>query len=105
MTQNSRGTGSSQPKMTHNGTCSPHSLCVMISKMSRVALDDIIAAFSIRPSEGVCIVGIDGPSGSGKSTLTRRLMDRTGATLVEIDDFVSWTDFAGWWPRCDVQVQ
>lgn len=65
---------------------------------------DTITAFSIRPSEGLRIVGIDGPSGSGKSTLTRRLMDRTTATLVEIDDFVSWTDFAGWWPRFDVQV-
>jgi uridine kinase len=76
----------------------------MIPYMGRVALADIITAFSMRPSEGVRIVGIDGPSGSGKSTLTRRLMDRTNATLVEIDDFVSWTDFAGWWPRFDVQV-
>jgi uridine kinase len=76
----------------------------MISYMSRVALVDIIAAFSIRRCEGVRIVGIDGPSGSGKSTLTRRIMDRTSATLVEIDDFVSWTDFAGWWPRFDIQV-
>jgi uridine kinase len=49
-------------------------------------------------------VGIDGPSGSGKSSLARRLMDRTAATLVEIDDFVSWTDFSGWWPRFEDQV-
>ena len=69
------------------------------SLMGQVALADIITGFSGRPSEGARIVGIDGPSGSGKSTLTRRIMDRTSATLVEIDDFVSWTDFAGWWPR------
>jgi uridine kinase len=76
----------------------------MIPSMSRVALADIITAFSTRPSKGVRIVGIDGPSGSGKSTLTRRLVDRTPATLVEIDDFVSWTDFSGWWLRFDNQV-
>jgi uridine kinase len=76
----------------------------MMSSMSRVALADIIAAFSARPVEGVRIVGIDGPSGSGKSSFTRRLIDRTAAPLVEIDDFVSWTDFADWWPRFDDQV-
>ena len=86
------------------GTCSPHSLCAKIPYMSRVALSNIISAFSVQPHEGVRIVGIDGPSGSGKSTLARRLVDRTGATLVEIDDFVSWTDVAGWWPRFDIQV-
>jgi hypothetical protein len=26
------------------------------------------------------------------------------APIVEIDDFVSWDDFAGWWPRFDAQV-
>lgn len=85
-------------------TGTPTPLCAMIPSMSRVALADIITAFSTRPSKGVRIVGIDGPSGSGKSTLTRRLVDRTPATLVEIDDFVSWTDFSGWWPRFDDQV-
>ncbi len=49
-------------------------------------------------------MGVDGPSGSGKSTLTRRLAERTAAPVVEIDDFVSWSDFAGWWPRFDDQV-
>jgi uridine kinase len=72
--------------------------------MNRVALADVITAFTAAPSKGVRIVGIDGPSGSGKSTLARRIVDRTGATLVEIDDFVSWTDFSGWWPRLDDQV-
>lgn len=49
-------------------------------------------------------MGVDGPAGSGKSTLVRRLIERTAASLVEIDDFVSWIDFAGWWPRFDDQV-
>ncbi len=76
----------------------------MIPFMSEVALVDIVAAFSSRPAQGTRIVGVDGPSASGKSSLTRRLLDRTDATLVEIDDFVSWTDFGGWWPRFDDQV-
>jgi uridine kinase len=76
----------------------------MISHMSRVSLDEIIAAFSARPVKVIRIVGIDGPAGSGKSTLSRRLVDRTAASLVEIDDFVSWSNVTGWWPRFDDQV-
>jgi uridine kinase len=72
--------------------------------MSRVSLDEVIMAFSARPVRGIRIVGVDGPAGSGKSTLTRRLAERTAASVVEIDDFVSWSDFAGWWPRFDDQV-
>jgi uridine kinase len=70
----------------------------------RVSLDEIITAFHARPIPGIRIVGIDGPAGSGKSTLTRRLIDRTDASLIQIDDFVSWIDVAGWWPRFDDQV-
>jgi uridine kinase len=48
------------------------------------------------------LVGIDGPSGSGKTTLAARLVERLdNVTAVGIDDFVSWPDFAGWWPRFD----
>jgi uridine kinase len=58
----------------------------------------ILAVSNRRPK----LIGIDGPSGSGKSTLGARLVQRLGhATLVKIDDFVSWPDFAGWWPRFD----
>jgi hypothetical protein len=53
---------------------------------------------------GIRLVGVDGPSGSGKSTLATRLAARAGAPVVEIDDFVSWSDFAGWWPRFERQV-
>jgi uridine kinase len=76
----------------------------MISFMGRVSLDEIVAAFFTRPVEGIRLVGIDGPAGSGKSTLTRRLIERTGASLIEIDDFVSWTNVTSWWPRFEDQV-
>ena len=65
------------------------------------ALQRIAARPAVR---GIRLVGIDGPSGSGKSTLARRLAAAAGAPVVKIDDFVSWSDFAGWWPRFDAQV-
>ena len=57
-----------------------------------------------RPVNGIRIVGIDGRSGSGKSFLAARLSARMAAPIIEIDDFVSWDCFAGWWPRFDTQV-
>jgi ATP-dependent protease Clp ATPase subunit len=56
------------------------------------------------PVHGIRIVGVDGPSGSGKSYLTGGLAAALNAPVIEVDDFVSWTDFAGWWPRFDEQV-
>ncbi len=53
---------------------------------------------------GVRLVGIDGPSGSGKSALAVKIAGRAHAPLIEIDDFVSWEDFSGWWPRFESQV-
>lgn len=50
------------------------------------------------------LIGIDGPSGSGKSTIARPVAEALEAPLIEIDDFVSWVDFAGWWPRFETQV-
>lgn len=58
-----------------------------------------------RPSvAGIRIVGVDGPSGSGKSTFAQALAAAANAPLIEIDDFVSWPDFAGWWPRLEQEV-
>ena len=53
---------------------------------------------------GVRLIGVDGPSGAGKSTIAGPVAEALGAPIVEIDDFVSWVDFAGWWPRFDEQV-
>ncbi len=53
---------------------------------------------------GIRIVGIDGPSGAGKSTLAKQVAAALDAPLIQIDDFVSWSDFSGWWPRFDAQV-
>lgn len=56
------------------------------------------------PIRGIRLVGVDGPSGSGKSTLAGLIADALGAPLIQIDGFVSWPDFAGWWPRFESQV-
>jgi uridine kinase len=56
------------------------------------------------PVNGIRVVGVDGPSGAGKSVLAARLAVLLHAPVVEIDDFVSWDCFAGWWPRFDAQV-
>lgn len=64
-------------------------------------LDDARA----RPAvNGVRLIGVDGPSGSGKTTLARALAGAAGAPLVQCDDFVSWLDVSGWWPRFDAEV-
>jgi uridine kinase len=68
-------------------------------------VDTITSAVLARePVNGIRIAGVDGPSGSGKSHLARRLAGTLSAPIVEIDDFVSWDSFAGWWPRFDAQV-
>lgn len=67
--------------------------------------DQIAAAVSRRPAvNGIRIVGVDGRSGAGKSFLASRLSSLLPAPVIEIDDFVSWECFAGWWPRFDEQV-
>lgn len=68
--------------------------------VSRI-VQDVHASEAIR---GIRIVGIDGPSGSGKSTLGTLVAAALDAPLIQIDDFVSWPDFSGWWPRFDAQV-
>jgi uridine kinase len=73
--------------------------------MALDVVDEVAAAVAARePVNGIRIVGVDGPSGAGKSHLARTLAKALQAPIVEIDDFVSWDDFAGWWPRFDTQV-
>jgi hypothetical protein len=63
--------------------------------------DEVLEAAPVR---GIRIVGIDGPSGAGKSTLAHELASLLDAPVIQIDDFVSWNNFAGWWPRFERQV-
>jgi len=67
---------------------------------------DRVTALARRSSAvgGIRIVGIDGPSGSGKSTLAREVARQLDCPVIEIDDFVSWNDIDGWWPRLEQQV-
>jgi hypothetical protein len=69
-------------------------------------LDAVLAEVWQRAGRGtgVRLVGIDGPSGSGKSVLAGRLVALSGAPVIAVDDFVSWSHFGGWWPRFDRQV-
>src|SRR5665647_2441209 len=64
--------------------------------MSVLRLDDVLAEVMERTADnGIRIVGVDGPQGSGKSTLAARIAARSGAPLVQMDDFVSWVDLVG----------
>jgi uridine kinase len=73
--------------------------------MPVVALSDVVAEIHRRPAVGATrLVGIDGPAGSGKTTLARRLAVHIGGSIVTTDDFLSWTDLDGWWPRMETEV-
>lgn len=73
--------------------------------MSIEVAEQIAASVDRRPPvHGIRIVGVDGRSGSGKTFLATQLSALMAAPIVEIDDFVSWDCFAGWWPRFDEQV-
>ena len=71
-----------------------------------VDLDAVLREIRSRPApHGIRLVGVDGPAGSGKSTLAGRLSEVSGAPIVRIDDFLSWTNlFDGWWGRLEEQV-
>jgi hypothetical protein len=46
------------------------------------------------------IIAIDGHGGAGKSTLAEHVSHAFGgATTVHTDDFASWNNALGWWPR------
>lgn len=73
--------------------------------MTVIELRDVLDEVARRPAVGrTRIIGVDGPGGSGKSTLAARLAALSGATVVPVDDFVSWPEPVGWWPRFDRDV-
>jgi len=73
--------------------------------LARLGISEILAEVLRRPPFGeVRIVAVDGPSGSGKSTLAARLAAEGDASLLWGDDFLSWPQLDGWWPRFEQQV-
>ena len=50
------------------------------------------------------IVAIDGAGGAGKSTVARWLARELDAPIVHTDDFASWDNPTGWWPKLVAQV-
>jgi len=51
------------------------------------------------------IVAVDGPGGAGKSTFAARLAAAAGAAqVVHTDDFASWENQFGWFPRLLAEV-
>ncbi|MQA11467.1 MAG: uridine kinase [Pseudonocardiaceae bacterium] len=56
----------------------------------------------------VRVLAVDGRSGSGKSTaageLVRMLAAGARVALVSTDDFATWDDPVGWWPRLEAGV-
>ena len=64
---------------------------------------DVVDAIMARPGP-VRLVAVDGPGGAGKSTFAARLAEAAGAPVVPTDDFASWDDPLGWWPRLLAQV-
>lgn len=53
----------------------------------------------------VRVVAVDGFGGAGKSTLAAALAAQLdGCPVVPTDDFASWEDPLGWWPRLLLEV-
>ena len=68
---------------------------------------DLAAEIRSRPARlgKVRLVAIDGPGGAGKTAFAERLSHALGgATIVQTDDFASWDDPLGWWPRLEAEV-
>jgi uridine kinase len=53
----------------------------------------------------VRLVAVDGPGGAGKSVFSARLARALDdAPVIHTDDFASWDNPHGWWPRFEEQV-
>jgi uridine kinase len=66
-----------------------------------IDLDTVVGQILAAPvAAQTRIVGVDGPAASGKTTFVRNLRGcLPEASLIEIDDFVSWSNDDGWWTR------
>jgi uridine kinase len=66
--------------------------------------DELARDLLARPG-AVRLVGIDGCGAAGKTTFAERLSAAAGAApVVHTDDFSSWEDPTGWWPRMLAEV-
>ncbi len=51
------------------------------------------------------LVAVDGPSGAGKSTFAHALAAHFDLVkIISTDDFATWDDPVGWWPRLEEGV-
>jgi uridine kinase len=66
---------------------------------------DIACQIRALAAESVTLVAIDGPAGAGKSTFATKIATSLGdVPVVTTDDFATWRDPFGWWPRFFVEV-
>jgi hypothetical protein len=65
----------------------------------QVLVDEILAARSPR------LIAVDGRAGSGKTTFATRLRRfLPGAAVIEVDDFLDWSDLDDWLPRLEKEA-
>lgn len=65
----------------------------------QVLADEILAARSPR------LIAVDGRAGSGKTTFATRLRRfLPGAVVIEVDNFLDWSDLDDWWPRLEEEA-
>lgn len=74
-------------------------------KIDIVGLVDSVRTSARSAAMPTRIVAIDGCGGAGKSTLARQLAAALdGAPIIPTNDFASWDNQFGWWPRLLEQV-